>query len=340
MADTVLVTGGSGYIGGWCVAALLDRGDTVRATVRDLKRETAVRAAIATVAPAAADPARLSFHAASLEGDAGWSDAVAGCRYVLHVASPIPIAQPKDAQELIGPARAGALRVLAAALDAGVERVVMTSSVAAVGEAGAAAVADEREWTDLTHKGVTPYAQSKTIAERAARDFMAERGAADRLVTVNPALVLGPLMSRDFSPSLELPARLLKGQMPGLPNIGFNLVDVRDLADLHLIAMTAPQAAGGRYIAAGEFMWTREVAALLRAKLGEKAAKVPTRRLPDWLVRTVALFDPAIATIAGGLSRRREFTSAHAIQDLGWRPRPAEATVLDTAHSLFAHGVA
>lgn len=332
----VLVTGGSGYIGGWCVVRLLDAGHDVRVTVRDLKREDEVRKALASAAPAAADPRRLTFHAASLEKDEGWAEAVSGCRYVMHVASPVPIAQPKDADDLVKPARDGALRVLKAAVDSAVERVVMTSSVAAVGEAGRDAMVDEREWTNPDGKDVTPYAKSKTLAERAARDFMKDHHAATSFVTVNPALVLGPVMSADFSSSVQVVSRLLKGQVPGIPRIGFNLVDVRDVADLHYLAMTTPEAADGRFIAAGQFMWFEEIAALLRARLGARAEKVPTRRLPDWMVKGVALVDPGVKSIVGGLSRRREFSSAAADRAFGWRPRPVEETIVETAESLYA----
>ena len=285
MGDTVLVTGGSGYIGSWCVARLLQQGYTVRATVRDLKKAGAARAAIATVAPEAADPGRLTFYAATLESDDGWGEAVSGCRYVLHVASPIPLQQPKDPEELVGPARDGALRVLKAAVEAACERVVMTSSVAAVGEHGTG-VADESQWTDLDGKGVSPYARSKTIAEKAARDFMADHNAATSFATVNPSLVLGPVMSPDASPSVEVVSRLLSGDVPAIPRVGFCIVDVRDIADLHI---QGHDRAGGRrrplHRGWGSSCGCTEVAAILKADLGPRAAKTPTRRMPDWLVR-------------------------------------------------------
>ena len=338
MGDTVLVTGGSGYIGSWCVARLLQQGYTVRTTVRDLKKEAAARAAIATIAPQAADPhGPLTFHAATLEKDDGWGEAVSGCRYVLHVASPVPIQQPKDPNELVGPARDGALRVLKAAVDAACERVVMTSSVAAVGETGST-VGDETNWTDLNDKSVSPYARSKTLAERAARDFMADHHAATSFATVNPALVLGPVMSPDASPSVEVVSRMLSGAVPALPNVGFNVVDVRDIADLHIKAMTAPEAAGGRYIGSGEFFRMADIADLLRANLGERARKVPTRRMPDWLVRAAAPFNPTVKAILPFLGIARRFSSNKAERDLGWTPRPGKESILDTANSLYAVG--
>ena len=267
----------------------------------------------------------------------GWNEAVAGCRYVLHVASPIPVMQPKDPDELVGPARDGALRVLKAAVDAACERVVMTSSVAAVGEWGSG-VGDETHWTNPDDKGVSPYARSKTIAEKAARDFMADHHAATSFATVNPALVLGPVMSPDASPSVEVVSRMLSGAVPAVPNIGFNIVDVRDVADLHIKAMTAPEAADGRYIASGEFMTMGEIAELLRANLGERAAKVPTRRMPDWLVRLAAPLNPTVKAIVPFLGAHRRFSAAKAERDLGWTARPAKESVLDTAESLYAVG--
>jgi dihydroflavonol-4-reductase len=331
---TVLVTGGSGFLGGWCVVELLKRGHAVRTTVRDLARESEVRAAVASQIDAGE---RLAFHAADLREDAGWAEAVAGCDHALHVASPFPPVQPKDPDELIVPAREGTLRVLRAALDAGVERVVVTSSVAAI--AGAARPGGgpltEEDWTDPDKPGLSPYVRSKTIAERAAWDLVEEKGARDCLAVVNPGAILGPTLSDDHSFSLQAVERLLKG-MPGIPRIGFSFVDVRDVVDLHLRAMTAPEAAGERFIAAGPFLWMSEVAKVLREGLGEAAAKVPKRSLPDWLVRIAARFDPGIRSIVNQLGVRLEYSSEKSEARLGWRPRPAEETILDTSRSLTA----
>ncbi len=340
----VLVTGGSGYIGGWCVAKALDAGHDVRATLRSLKREDEVRKTIATVSPAAADPKRLTFHAATLTEDSGWGEAVSGCRYVLHVASPIPDKPPKDEQELIGPAREGALRVLKAAVDSAVERVVMTSSMAAIayGHPAQRYVSGppftEADWTDPTQKDATAYVRSKTIAEKAARDFMAEHGAATQFATVNPAAVLGPVMGKDYSPSVLIVERILKGALPGLPRIGFCVVDVRDVADLHLLAMTKPEAAGGRFPAGGDFMWFEDVAQTLKRELPtSETGKIPTRRLPDALLRIASLFDPQVRGIINEVGRRREMSSAASLE-LGWTPKPPAQTLMDTARSLKAVG--
>jgi nucleoside-diphosphate-sugar epimerase len=336
---TVLVTGGSGFLGGWCVAELLRRGHTVRTTVRDLSREGEVSAKVQSLADrssgAAAD-SRLSFVAANLQDESGWEQAADGCEHVLHVASPFPLVQPKDADELIVPARDGTLRVLRAALKAGASRVVVTSSVAAVGGSakGSGRPLDESDWTDLDDPSVSPYARSKTIAERAAWDLAAELGETGRLATVNPGAILGPVSGPDRSPSLEVIQRLLNG-MPGTPRIGFNLVDVRDVADLQIRAMSDPEAGGKRLLAVRSFEWMAEVAKVLRDRLGDEAPKVPKRSVPDLMVRAMGLFDPGIRSIVGQLGRNQEYSSA-AAEALGWAPRPIDETIVDCARSMLA----
>jgi dihydroflavonol-4-reductase len=335
---TVLVTGGSGYIGGWCAIALLKQGYVVRTTVRNLAREAEVRARFAKQT----DPGnRLSFHAADLMADAGWDDAAEGCDYVLHVASPLGVAEPKDPDELIVPAREGAKRAVRAAIKAGAKRVVLTSSVAAAGEGGKTdSLNDESCWTDVTERGVSAYAKSKTIAERAAWELIQAEGGKTSLATVNPALVLGPVLSGDYSESVQVVERLLSGRVPGVPRLGFNIVDVRDVADLHIRAMTAPDAAGQRFIAAGQYAWMSDLAAMLRTNLDKTAAaKVPTRKVPDIAVRLIGLFDKDLGSVTPRLGQKRDFTSAKAQNLLGWRPRPTEETVIDCAKSLIAEGL-
>ena len=335
--ETVLVTGGSGYIGGWCVATLLQRGYVVRTTVRSLDKADAARAAIATVV----DPGnRLSFHAANLMADDGWDAAVEGCDYVLHVASPIGVAEPKDANELIAPAREGARRAVGAAIRAGVKRVVQTSSVAATSKPDKGDwIADETNWTDGNDPASGAYARSKTLAEQAAWELVKSAGGKTTLATVNPALVLGPVMGGDFSESVQVVERLLSGRVPGVPRLGFNVVDVRDVADLHIRAMIDPKAAGERFIAAGTYAWMGELADLLRAQLATGAEKVPTRKVPDFVVRLVGLFDRDLGSVAPGLGRKHDYSSAKAQSVLGWRPRPMADTILDCARSLIAEGV-
>lgn len=261
---TVLVTGGSGYIAGFCIAELIRKGFRVRTTVRSLAREAEVRQSLAKLIEVGD---RLSFVAADLSADAGWAEAARGVDYVLHVASPLPAVNPKDDDELVRPARDGALRVIKAARDAGAKRVVMTSSIAAIvyGRGSPKAPLTEADWSDETNRADTSaYERSKTIAERAAWDFMKREGGSLQLVTVNPGAVLGPLLGKDFSASIAFVKKLIDGSMPGVPRIGLPIVDVRDVADLHVRAMLSPEAAGQRFICASEFSWMSDMAQVLR----------------------------------------------------------------------------
>jgi dihydroflavonol-4-reductase len=337
--ETVLVTGGSGFLGGWCVLELLRRGHRVRTTVRDLSRESEVRAALAS----RVDPGdRLSVLAADLMSDAGWDEAVDGCEYVLHVASPFPPSQPNDPDELIAPARDGTLRVLRASLEAGVSRVVLTSSTAAVRNSGATRAPGpltEEDWTDPATPGLTPYVRSKTIAELAAWELVRERNAVDRLAVVNPGAILGPVLNDDLSYSLQAIERMLSG-LPAVPRLGFAFVDVRDVADLQIRAMAAPEAAGERFLAAGPFYWMSDVAQILRDRLGAAAAKVPRRTAPNFMVRAMARFDPGLRSVAGELGVEVAYSAEKARDRLGWSPRPIEETVVDCAESLIQVGAA
>lgn len=335
MAGTVLVTGGSGYIAGFLIRLLHDRGWTVHATVRDLAREASTRAALEI-----ADTRRLRFFVADLMRDDGWAEAVAGCTHVAHVASPFPAGKVTD-DMLIPPARDGALRALRFAREAGVRRFVLTSSVAAVayGHDAGRTHFTEADWTDVTAPGIQPYVKSKTIAERAARDWMAREGGRMEFVSVNPSAVLGPVMSDDISTSIQFVSRLLDGSVPGTPRLGFSVVDVRDLAELHRLALTADGIAGERFIGAGRWMMMGEVARVLRDRLGAKARKVPRRQLPDLLLRGLALVDPSIKQVVGELGRVRDTSADHARAVLGWQTRRAEETIVDTAQSLIAHGI-
>ena len=333
----VLVTGGTGFVGGWCVAELLRRGHYVRTTVRDLAREPAVRATVERAGVHAGD--RLTVVAADLGADAGWAEAAAGCSHVLHVASPFPPEQPKDPDELIVPAREGALRVIEASLAAGAERIVMTSSVAAVRHGRPAsqdAPYTEEDWTDGNDTRRTPYVRSKALAERAAWEHVRAAGAEDRLATVQPGAIIGPVLNDDYSFSLQAVQRLLDGDMPAIPRLGFTFVDVRDVADLHIRAMIDPAAAGERFLATDEFLWIADVAAILRERLGDRARKVPTRVAPNLLVRAMSLFDGELRSIAGDLGKAAYYSNAKARERLGWQPRPVADSISDTAESLLA----
>jgi dihydroflavonol-4-reductase len=338
--STVLVTGGSGFVGSHCILQLLAAGHSVRTTVRNLKRDSDVRALLREGGTEPGE--RLLFHAADLESDQGWAEAVAGCEYVLHVASPFPPTLPKDENALIVPARDGALRVLRAAREARVKRVVMTSSFAAIGYGHAPRNTpfDERDWTNPAGDDVRPYVKSKTIAERAAWDFVARDGGDLELSVVNPVAVFGPVLGADYSTSILLVQRLMDGAMPGCPRLYFGVVDVRDVADLHIRAMTHPAAKGERFLAvAGDFMSIRDIAMVLKSRLGAAARRVPIRQLPDWLVRLAALRDPAVQQIVPELGKIKNATNAKACRMLGWSPRSREDAIIASAESMLRLGL-
>lgn len=336
----VLVTGGSGFIGGHALLQLLNGGHEVRTTVRDPGREAGVRELLRANGADAGE--RLRFFAADLTSDEGWKEAISGCDFALHVASPFPETLPKHEDELIVPAREGALRVLRAARDAGVRRVVLTSSFAAVGYGHPQQQApfDETAWTNLDGGDVSAYVKSKTLAERAAWDFVAREGGGLELATVNPVGVFGPVLGADYATSILLVQRLLAGAMPGCPQLRFGIVDVRDVVDLHLRAMVDLAAKGERFLAtAGDFMLVREMARALKRRLGDAAKRVPTRQLPNWLVKLAALRDPAVKQIVPELGKYKNATSVKAQRMLGWSPRGNEDALLATAESLLRLGL-
>lgn len=336
----ILVTGGSGFIACHSILQLLSAGHRVHATVRDLKREPEVRAMLKMGGIQAGD--RLSFFAADLRSDAGWAAAVADCDYVLHVASPLPATVPKHEDELIVPAREGALRVLRASRDAGVKRVVLTSSFAAIGYGHPPQNTpfNETNWSDIRGNDVTAYVKSKTLAERAAWDFISREGRELELSVVNPVAVFGPVLGPDYSTSLLLIQRLMSGAVPGSPRLSFGVVDVRDVADLHIRAMTHPAARGERFLGvSGDFMLIHDIAKVLRVRMGEAARKVPMRQLPDWLVRIAALRDPAVKQILPELGKLKSGTSEKAKRLLGWAPRSREEAIISTAESLLDFGL-
>ncbi|WP_407151556.1 SDR family oxidoreductase [Bradyrhizobium sp. ORS 86] len=338
--STVLVTGGSGFIGTYVILQLLAAGHEVRTTVRKPDRNKDVLAMLR--AGGASTPDRVGFVTADLLRDDGWQEAAAGCDYVMHVASPLLTHVPDDENELIVPAREGTLRVLRAARDAGVKRVVVTSSFAAIGygHPPRSAPFDEAVWTNLDGDDVQAYPKSKTLAERAAWDFIAREGGALELSVVNPTAVFGPVLGPDFSSSIGIVKALLDGAMPAVPRIYFGLVDVRDVADLHLRAMTSPQANGERFLAvAGETMSVLQIARVLRQKLGSRARRVPRFQAPDWLMRLAARRNPLARAALPLLGKVRRATSAKAQDLLDWRPRGNGEMIVATAESLIRLGL-
>lgn len=337
----VLVTGGTGFIGAHCLIQLLADGHETRTTVRDLGRESDVRAMLRQ-GGAGEVGERLALFRADLNADVGWAEAVAGCDYVFHVASPFPSTMPKDENELVAPARDGALRMLRAARDAGVKRLVLTSSFAAIGYGakGQTIAFTEEDWTNLKDASLQPYQKSKTIAERAAWDFIAREGGELELAVVNPVAVFGPVLGPDYSTSILLVKRLLDGSIPGCPDLWLGAVDVRDVADLHLKAMTNPAARGERFLAtAGDFVSVRQIAQILKDDAVYAARKVPVRRLPTWLMRVVGLFDPQVKLVLPELGKRKNASNEKARRMLGWAPRSPKEAVLATAQSLSELGL-
>ncbi|OCX53729.1 epimerase [Mucilaginibacter sp. PPCGB 2223] len=330
----VLVTGGGGFIAAHCILQLLNAGYRVRTTLRDLSRETAVRSMLHEGGVEARE--RLGFIQADLSNDTNWDEAVKGCAYVMHVASPTPKLDFKHEDEMIIPAREGVLRVLRASRDAGVSRMVLTSAIGAIvyGHPRQTKPYDETVWTDTTH--APAYQKSKTLAEQAAWEFMAREGGSLELSVVNPAAVMGPVLGPDYSHSIYLIKNLLTGKMAGCPKINACFVDVRDVADLHLRAMLDPKAKGERFIATGgESIWLMEVANILKANLGKAAHKVKAKQLPNILLRIAALKDPMVKSMIPLLGIPMNLTSAKAINTLGWKPRSAEEAIVAAAESLI-----
>ncbi len=337
MAGTVLVTGGSGYIAGETIRQLLAAGWTVHTTVRSLARESVVRAQLG------GSPDTLKFFAADLMSDAGWAEAMAGCNHVAHVASPFPMGVPKDENDLIIPARDGTLRALRFAVAAGVSRFVQTSSSAAIayGHPAEKTDFDERDWTNLDTPGVAPYAKSKTVAERAARDWVEANAPTLEFCSINPVAVFGPVTSDDLSTSVEIVKRMIEGAVPMIPQLGIGVVDVRDVARLHVLALESPAATicGERFVACAGFVWASEIAAVLRGALGDNGRKLPTRDMPGWLGAVLALFMPEMKQLRGETGKTRRVSGAHAQNVLGIDYITPQQSTIDTARSLIDQGI-
>jgi nucleoside-diphosphate-sugar epimerase len=336
----VLVTGATGYIAGHCIRELMEHGYRVRGTVRSL-RDPAKTEHLRRMATELGGS--LELVEADLSADRGWREAVAGCTYVQHVASPFPPEVPKDENELIGPAVGGATRVLEACAASGtVKRVVMTSSVAAVAfghdDAGDR-VRTEADWSNPDK--CDPYPKSKTLAERAAWDLVNGLPSTQRfeLAVINPGFVLGPVLNNDQGTSGELIRKLMVRDMPACPEIGFAPVDVRDVALAHRLAMERPEAAGNRYICAGDHIWVQDIAKILAAEFNPRGYRVPTGRLPYWLMWIIACFDKAVNLALTFVGRKELVSSAKAQRELGWRMRPVRESIIDTARTMIEQGI-
>jgi dihydroflavonol-4-reductase len=335
MPKTILLTGVSGFIAKHVALKLLNAGYDVRGTVRRLDRGNEVRAAIAPHLTESAGT--LTFVQADLESDAGWAEAMAGVSAVVHTASPFPIAQPKDPQDLIRPAVNGTERVLKAAAAGGIDRVVLTSStVAVINEAKPDALQDESDWCDVTLPSTTAYAKSKTLAEKAAWDLAKAKGL--KLTTINPGLVLGPPLDEHYGSSLGLVERLLKGKDPMLPSFGFPSVDVRDVAEMHLRALQRPETAGKRYLAAAGTLAMVEMGHIMKETY--PTHRIATREAPAFLIRFLSLFDPQIKAILPKIGHLERVSNARAVKEMDMEFIAPKAALMASAEWLVKHGKA
>jgi len=336
----ILVTGANGFVALHTIIQLIQQDYKVRATLRTLSREGEVREAISKHAQI---NDRLEILPADLEQDSGWEDAMKDVEYVLHIASPFPLFEPKNEDELIVPAVQGTLRVMRAAHKAGVKRVVQVSSYFAItaGHNGENKTFTEADWSDLT-KNISAYPKSKTLAERAAWDFIksAENTNKMELAVINPPLILGPILNKEFRTSIELVRTLMLGQVPGVGRIKMGVVDVRDVAAAIILVMQTPEAAGERFlISADKSMWIKDIADLLHSKYASRGYKINRIQFPSLLVRILGLFDKKIARVTESLDWDYELSNEKAKRVLKWSPRSAEESILSMAESLIEQGL-
>ncbi|MAU10355.1 MAG: hypothetical protein CL607_11075 [Anaerolineaceae bacterium] len=333
----ILVTGASGYIAMHVVQHLLQQGYAVRGTLRSTKHEARLRSIFAKDIK---DDRQLDFVTADLMQDAGWDEAMQGLEYVMHVASPVPSGKLNSEDDLIQPALQGTRRVMQAAHKAGIKRVVMTSSVAAMHDPRMTdnqRIWTESDWADPT-QDIGAYPKSKALAERAAWDFVADHPDME-LATINPVYVIGPVFDERFSTSIEIIRKLLRRDMPGLPRLSWSIVDTRDVAAAHLLAMTTPEAAGKRFCVDNGLLTTKEIAIILDNHFAEKGYRIPTMQLPDFAVRLFALFDQQARLVVDQLGHETHFSNEQAKRVLGWQPRPLETTLIDAGQSLIDLGL-
>lgn len=332
--QTVFVTGVSGFIAGHCILRLLKEGYAVRGSLRTSGRADEVRMALEP--HVSTDD--LSFATLDLCSDDGWEEALEGCTYLLHVASPFPSARPDNEDDLIVPARDGTLRALRAAAKADVKRTVMTSSIVAIAygeDRDGDYVYSEEDWSN-TEGEFSAYGKSKTFAERAAWEFMGTKEAAKmELAVINPGAVLGPLLGSDFSSSGQIVKRLLDGSVPACPAIGFSFIDVRDVADAHYEAMLKPAAAGRRYALVGRYAWMIDVSRILHGA----GYKSPIIKLPNFMVHILAKFDKSMRLLKSGLGVRRHISNERMRTELGIEPRSLDDMILSMAESMVRFDV-
>ncbi|HIG22406.1 aldehyde reductase [Henriciella sp.] len=335
--EKVLVTGATGFIASHLILQLIERGYEVRGTARSTDKAARLNEILSDYA---GKPVAIEIVAADLSKDEGWAEAVKGVSYVQHVASPFPAETPKSADELIIPARDGALRVLKAAKAEGVKRVVMTSSMAAIGYGWGDKRPDtlsEVHWSNADNlNDNTAYARSKTIAEKAAWDYVTGEGAGLELAVINPVAVLGPAMSKDVSSSLQLVSQPLEGKLPAFPKLSFGIIDVRDVARAHIEAMVRPEAVGERFICGGDVLWMDEMGEVLRNAFPDR--KIPKGTLPNWLVRLFAQLNPPLKQVLPELGKKRGYTNEKLKTVLGIEPIPADEAIIASAKSLIEVG--